>query len=111
MVFSNIDSNCYNVINEELFDNKIIILKRVKSLRQLRISEKELVGLNYKEAIIKGFPLKGVQQYIAFKTKIWIKWSCLEYLKNAEEQEDKEWYLRLTVVLPDMVDKTMYQHD
>ena len=74
---------------------KIIILKKVKSLRQLRHTEKELVRLNYKEAIVKGFTLKGIQQYIASKTKIWIEWSCLEYLKKSEEQEDKEWYLRL----------------
>jgi hypothetical protein len=39
--------------------------------------------------------MKGIQQYIASKTKIWIEWYCLEYLKKAEEQEDKEWYLRL----------------
>jgi hypothetical protein len=95
LAFSNIDSNCCNDINEDSFDNKIIILKKVKSLKQLRITEKELVKLNYKEAIIKGFTLKGIQQYIASKTKIWIEWSCLEYLKKSEEQEDKEWYLRL----------------
>jgi len=76
-------------------DNKIIILNRVKSLRQLRRTEKELVRLCYKEAIIKGFTLKGIQQYIASKTKIWIEWSCIEYLKKTEEQENKEWYLRL----------------
>ena len=29
------------------------------------------------------------------KTKIWIEWSCLEYLKKAEEQENREWYFRL----------------
>ena len=95
MAFSDNDSDCYNDIDTDLFDNKIIILKKVKSLRQLRITEKELVRLNYKEAIIKGFTLKGIQQYIASKTKIWIEWSCLEYLKKSEEQEDKEWYLRL----------------
>lgn len=67
----------------------------VKSLRRLRRIEKELVRLNYKEAIIKGFTLKGIQQYIASKTKIWIEWSCLEYLKKAEEQENREWYTRL----------------
>ena len=54
--------------------------------------EKELVRLNYKEAIIKGFTLKGIQQYISSKTKIWIEWSCLEYLKKAEEAENREWY-------------------
>jgi hypothetical protein len=82
-------------INEDIFGNKIIILKKVKSLKQLRITEKELVRLNYKEAIIKGFTLKGIQQYIASKTKIWIEWSCLEYLKKAEEQENREWYYHM----------------
>jgi hypothetical protein len=82
-------------VEPEFFGNKILILKKVKSLRQLRITEKELVRLNYKEAIIKGFTLKGIQQYIASKTKIWIEWSCLEYLKKSEEQENKEWYFRL----------------
>ena len=77
MAFSNIDSNFYNDINKDLFDNKIIILKKVKSVKQLRIAEKELVKLNYKEPIIKGFTLKAIQQYIASKTKIWIEWSCL----------------------------------
>jgi hypothetical protein len=78
--------------NDSEFSDKIIILKKVKSLRQLRRTEKELVKLIYKEAIIKGFTLKGIQQYIASKTKIWIEWSCLEYLKKAEEQENREWY-------------------
>jgi len=90
--FSNIDSKCSNDIDTEFFGNKIIILKKVKSLRQLRRTEKELVRLCYKEAIIKGFTLKGIQQYIASKTKIWVEWSCLEYLKKAEEQENKEWF-------------------
>jgi hypothetical protein len=85
----------YNNIESEFYGNKIIILKKVKSLRQLRRTEKELVRLCYKEAIIKGFTLKGIQQYIASKTKIWIEWSCLEYLKKAEEQENREWYFRL----------------
>ena len=95
MAFSNNFSNSYNDKESEFFGNKIIILKRVKSLRQLRRTEKELVRLCYKEAIIKGFTLKGIQQYIASKTKIWIEWSCLEYLKKAEEQENREWYFRL----------------
>src|SRR5215216_3095962 len=90
--FSNINSVCYNESDKDIFGNRIIILKRVKSLKQLRRTEKELVRLNYKEAIIKGFTLKGIQQYIATKTKIWIEWSCLEYLKKAEEQENREWY-------------------
>ena len=54
-----------------------------------------MVRLNYKEAVIKGFTLKGIQQYIASKTKIWIEWSCLEYLKKAEEQENREWYYHM----------------
>ena len=54
-----------------------------------------MVRLNYKEAIIKGFTLKGIQQYIASKTKIWIEWSCMECLKKAEEQENREWYCHM----------------
>jgi hypothetical protein len=54
-----------------------------------------LVRLNYKETIINGFTLKGIQQYIASKTKIWTEWSCLEYLKKAEEQENREWYYHM----------------
>jgi hypothetical protein len=92
---SEIDRTNYKNNSDFEFNDKIIILQKIKSLRQLRRTEKELVRLNYKEAIIKGFTLKGIQQYIASKTKIWIEWSCLEYLKKAEEQEDKEWYLRL----------------
>ena len=70
MRFSDNFSNEYNDI--EFYGNKIIILKKIKSLRQLRRTEKELVRLCYKEAIIKGFTLKGIRQYIASKTKIWI---------------------------------------
>src|SRR3954447_23875920 len=95
VAFSDNYSDRFNDINSEFFGNRIIILKKVKSLRQLRRTEKELVKLNYKEAIIKGFTLKGIQQYIASKTKIWIEWSCLEILKKAEEQENREWYFRL----------------
>lgn len=79
-----------------MFRNKIIILKKVKSLRQLRRTEKELVRLCYKEAIMKGFTLKGIQQYIASKTKIWIEWSCSEQLKKSEEQENREWFYHVT---------------
>src|SRR6476469_3419328 len=86
--FSTIDSNQNN--NTDF--GGIIILKRVRSLRQLRRTEKELVKLCYKEAIIKGFTLKDIQQYIASKTKIWIEWSCLEQLKKTEEQENREWF-------------------
>jgi hypothetical protein len=90
LAFSNNSYDRYSDMDTDFFGNKIIILKKVKSLRQLRRTEKELVRLCYKEAIIKGFTLKGIQQYIASKTKIWIEWSCLEYLKKAEEQENKE---------------------
>ncbi len=89
MTFHEINHERYKDNSDFEFSDKIIILKKVKSLRQLRIIEKELVRLCYKEAIIKGFTLKGIQQYIASKTKIWIEWSCLEYLKKAEEQENK----------------------
>ena len=95
MAFTDSFSNCSNNADSETFGNKIIILKRIKSLRQLRRTEKELVRLCYKEAIIKGFTLKGIQQYIASKTKIWIEWPCLEYLKKAEEQESREWYYHM----------------
>ncbi len=90
MTLPEINSNSYKDNNDFEFSDKVIILKKVKSLKQLRITEKELVRLNYKEAIIKGFTLKGIQQYIASKTKIWIEWSCLEYLKKSEEQENRE---------------------
>jgi len=89
LAFSNNFSHIYNDSDSETFENKIIILKKVKSLRQLR-TEKELVKICYKEAIIKRFTLKGIQKYIASKTKIWIEWSCLEQLKKTEEQENRE---------------------
>jgi hypothetical protein len=92
LTLSEIKPDRYKDDNDLEFSDKIIILKKVKSLRQLRHTEKELIRLNYKEAIIKGFTLKGTQKYIASKTKIWIEWSCLEYLKKAEEQENREWY-------------------
>jgi hypothetical protein len=95
LAFSNIDSNLYNNTDSDTFNNKIIILKRVKSLRQLRRAGKEIVKLCYKEAIIKGFTLKGIQQYIASKTKIWIEWSCLEQIKKTEEQENREWFYHM----------------
>jgi hypothetical protein len=47
MLFDNFSDN-HNDINSEFFGNHIIILKRVKSLRQLRRAEKELVRLCYK---------------------------------------------------------------
>ncbi len=61
MAYSENNSERYIENNDFEFDDKIIILKKVKSLKQLRITEKELVRLNYKEAIIKGFTMKGIQ--------------------------------------------------
>jgi hypothetical protein len=95
LAFSNIDSDLNNNTNSDFFDSNIIVLKKVRSLRQLKRTEKELVKLCYKEAIIKGFTLKGIQQYIASKTKIWIEWSCLEKLKKTEEQENREWFYHM----------------
>ena len=95
MIYSEKNYAHSNETDEDIFGNRIIILKRVKSLKQLRRTEKELVRLNYKEAIIRGFTLKGIQQYIATKTKIWVEWSCMEYLKKAEEQENREWYYHM----------------
>ena len=40
-------SNEYDNVDTDTCDNKIIVLKRVKSLRQLRRTEKELVRLCY----------------------------------------------------------------
>ena len=72
LAFTDKNSNNFNYGNDFEFSDNLIILKRVKSLRQLRRTEKELVRLNYMEVIIKGFTLKGTQQYITTKTKIWI---------------------------------------
>ena len=86
----------YSDTDTEMFDaNKITILKKIKSLRQLKRTEKGLVRLCHKEAIIKGFTLKGIQQYIAYKTKIWIEWHCLDYLRKAEEPENREWFYHM----------------
>ncbi len=74
-------------------ENNIIILKRVKSIRQLKNSDKERVRLCYKEAILKGFTIvKDIQCYIASKSKIWIERTGIEYLKKSEEVENKKWY-------------------
>jgi hypothetical protein len=54
-----------------------------------------LVSLNYKEAIKNGFAMKGIQQCIDSKTKIWIEWPCLEYIKKAEEQEKQGWHYHM----------------
>lgn len=88
LAFSDIDSRNCNDINEDIFDNRTII-KRIKFLRQLRRTEKELVRLNYKEAIIKGFTLKGIQQYIASKrlfTNKSIDWKCPIFHMNTRNR-------------------------
>jgi hypothetical protein len=85
-----------NTISNERSANNLIILKKVKSIRFLKNTEKEWVRLSYKEAILKGFSLVNhIQCYIASKTKIWIERSGIEYLKKSEEEEDKKWYINL----------------
>ncbi len=79
--------NMLNILLEKAEDNALIICDYIIA-EQNEINLKE----STKEGKIKGFTLKGIQQYIASKTKIWIEWSCLEYLKKAEEQESREWY-------------------
>ncbi len=60
LAFKDNNSNNFNYGNDLEFSDNLIILKKIKSLRQLRRTEKELVRLNYKEAIKKGFTLKGI---------------------------------------------------
>lgn len=91
----NFYSKIYNSDNSEFHEN-IEILKRVKSIRYLKNTEKELVRLCYKEAILKGINLVNhIQCYIATKTKIWIERSGIEYLKKSEEEENRRWYINL----------------
>ncbi|MDR4492427.1 MAG: hypothetical protein R2685_16280 [Candidatus Nitrosocosmicus sp.] len=76
--------------------NNLVILKRVKSIRQLRNSEKEWIRLCYKEAVLKGFiVVNDIQCYIASRTKIWIERSGIEYLKKSEEEENRKWFYHL----------------
>ena len=98
MDFHNKPNNEYQYDNnfDSTFENNIIILKRVKSIRQLKNLEKEWIRLCYKEAILKGATfVKDIQCYIASKTKIWIERSGIEYLKKSEEEENKRWYTNL----------------
>ena len=93
--FTDSNNNFNNVNNDvgHAYDDKIIILKRVKSIRQLKNSDKEWVRCCYKESILKGFTvMKDIQCYIASKTKIWIERTGIEFLKNSEETENKKWY-------------------
>ena len=86
-------------INEEygsLFEENIVISKRVKSIRFLKNTEKEWTRLCYKEAILRGVTLVNhIQCYIASKTKIWIERTGIEYLKKSEELEDKAWFYKM----------------
>jgi hypothetical protein len=83
------DKNKYKLI----VTNNLIVSKRVKSIRQLKNSQKELVRLCYKEATLRGFILvQDIQYYIASKTQIWIERTGIEYLKKSEETECKKWY-------------------
>ena len=97
--FSHNDLNEFddnNIASDCSQENNIIILKRVKSVRQLKNSDKERVRLCYKEAILKGFTIiKDIQCYIASKTKIWIERTGIEYLKKSEEEENRRWYHHL----------------
>ena len=91
----NIDDNGFHLQQPFKRDDnkpdKIQITKRVKSIRQLKNSEKELVRLCFKQFSIKnlGSDLKDMQLYIASKTKIWIERSGLEYLKKIRRAREQ----------------------
>jgi hypothetical protein len=90
---NNDNNNDYDGNSNNKSNSNIIILKKVKSVRQLRNHEKEWVRLCYKEAVLKGFTMMNdIQYYIASKTKIWIERSGIEYLKKSEEEENRKWY-------------------
>jgi hypothetical protein len=96
-IHNNYNNDPHNDNSMEMkFQNNIIILKRVRSLKYLKRTEKEWVRLCYKEAILRGFSIVNqIQCYIASKTKIWIERSGIEYLKKSEEEDDKKWYFNL----------------
>ena len=75
----------------------IHISKRVKSIRQLKKIEVSQVRLLYKNATLRGLGsnLKDIQLFIAESAGIWIERTGMEYLKKSEEQESRDWYLRL----------------
>jgi hypothetical protein len=77
------------------YNNNISLSKKVKSLRQLTRIEKELVRLNYKESVILCLTIEDTQKYIAFKTKIWLEKSCLDFLMESEKQENMDWFYTL----------------
>ena len=99
MNFSDPSDNYFSKIHDSRTSDlgeKIMILKRVKSIRQLRNGEKELVRLLYKQAILRGLVLmEDIQYYVLSKSKIMIERSGLEYLKKSEEKENKKWYFTL----------------
>jgi hypothetical protein len=72
--------------------NKIVIDKRIRSLKNLKKSERELVFLCYKEAVMKGFVLEDIQKYIALKTRLWIEKPLLHTIKKRLQKEDLAWY-------------------
>ena len=78
-------------------NDEIQIKKRVTSIRQLKNIEKELVRLNYKQAVLKGLGnnLMDIQAYILTTTHIFVERIGLEYLKRTEEEEDRKWYKNL----------------
>jgi hypothetical protein len=90
-VFTDFSNKINAHLNEEygsLFGDNIIILKKVKSVRRLKNTEKKWTRLCYKEVILKGFiVIKDNQCYTASKTNIWIERTGIEYLKKSEEEE------------------------
>ena len=76
--------------------DKIQISKRVKSIRQLKNIEKELVRLSARK-LFRGLGnnIKYIQDYILSKTHILVERTGMEYLKKSEELENKMWYSRL----------------
>lgn len=73
------------------------IHRRVKSIRQLKNIDKELVRLSYKEAVLRGLGnnITDIQDYILSKTHILVERTGMEYLKKSEENENRTWYSRL----------------
>ena len=71
--------------------------KRVKSIRQLKNIEKELVRLSYKETVLRGLGnnITDIQDYILSKTHILVERTGMEYLKKSEELENRTWYSRV----------------
>ena len=75
--------------------NNIFIDKRVESLKHLKHTEREIISLFFKEAIMKGFVFEDIQKYIAIKTRLWIERPLLNTIKKKEERENREWFYRI----------------